>query len=88
MDVAPNHWSLVEKVVPKKMKWVVLQMEITRHIAYRGEGVLMDLAMIEPGFHMTLEELLSVLTMDMIALVRGGNDAKVIQRIISNLQEG
>lgn len=87
VNVSPNHWTLSERVVTKKVKWVVLRMEIARHIVFRGEGFLMDLSLIEPEFHMTLEELISVLTMDFIAQVRSGNDAKVIQRIINNLQD-
>ncbi|MCY9665851.1 hypothetical protein M5X11_12890 [Paenibacillus alginolyticus] len=83
---APNHWTLSEQVVAKKVKWGFLQMEIARHVAFRGEGFLMDLSLIEPGFHMTLEELISILTMDFITQLRAGNDAKVIQRIINNLQ--
>lgn len=87
VNVSPNHWTLSEHVVTKKVKWVVLRMEIARHIAFRGEGFLLDLSLIEPDFHMTLEELISILTMDFISQVRSGNDAKVVQRIIHNLQD-
>lgn len=87
VNVSPNYWTLSESIVTKKVKWVVLRMEVARHIAFRGEGFLLDLSLIEPGFHMTLEELISILTMDFIAQVRSGNDAKVIQRIIDNLQD-
>lgn len=85
VKVAPNHWSLTEQVVKKNIKWVILPIELYRHVAFRGEGFLLDLTTIGPDFQMTLEELISILTIDFIAQVRAGNDAKVITRIINNL---
>jgi len=85
VNLTPNHLRLSEQVVSKKVKWVVLQLEVTRKTALRGEVFLMDLMQLDPKFQMSLEELISVLFIDFVVQLKAGNDGKMIQNIINNL---
>jgi hypothetical protein len=87
IQVTSNHLKFKEVVVPKKIKWVVLKLELTRKAALRGEVFLMDLSQIEPRFQITLEELIPILIMDFVIQLKAGNDGKLIQGIIDNLRD-
>jgi len=87
VNISQNHLHLTEKVIPKKIKWVVMQLEFSRKAALRGEVFLMDLSQLDPKFQLTLEELISILVIDFVTQLKAGNDAKLIQSIIDNLQD-
>jgi hypothetical protein len=87
IQVTPNHLQFKDVVVPKKTKWVVLKLELTRKAALRGEVFLMDLSQIDPRFQLTLEELIPILIMDFVVQLKAGNDGNLIQGIIANLRD-
>lgn len=87
MQVSPNHLQFKDVVVPKKTKWVVLQLQLTRKAALRGEVFLMDLSQIDSRFQLTLEELVPILVVDFVVQLKSGNDENLIQRIMATLRD-
>lgn len=81
-QVNPNHWALVERKIPTKMKTKQITVEFHRKYLERGEIFLYDLIKISPKFAMTLEELISILVIDFVQEVERGNSKKVIDQII------
>ncbi|MET1167575.1 MULTISPECIES: hypothetical protein [Bacillales] len=86
-EVNPNHWALVEKKVPIKMKSKQITVELHRKYIERGEIFLYDLIKISPKFDMTLEELISILVIDFVHEVEKGNSKKVMEQIIKSLEQ-
>lgn len=86
-EINPNHWALVEKKVPSKMKTKQITVEFHRKYLERGEIFLYDLIKISPKFSMTLEELVTILVIDFVQEVEKGNSKKVMDQIIKAFEQ-
>ncbi|GGG18655.1 hypothetical protein [Paenibacillus abyssi] len=84
----PNHLHRTEKNVPRKVKYLMMEMQILRKAALRGEVFLMDLSQLDPEFTLTLDQLISILFIDFVSELKSGNDADLVQNIIAHLRDG
>ncbi|KGP78302.1 MULTISPECIES: hypothetical protein [Paenibacillus] len=83
-QINPNHWALVEKKVPAKVKTKIIRIEMHRKYVERGEIFLYDMSKIIPEFQLTLEELITILLLDFVHEVEKGNSKKIMDQIIKS----
>ncbi|TVY07308.1 hypothetical protein FPZ49_24505 [Paenibacillus cremeus] len=83
-----NHWSLQERTqkAAARPKYYEMQITLNRRDAFRGEVALEDMQHIDPSFHMTLEQLLSLLFAQFMGMVRT-NQKVVLDELIASLSE-
>ncbi|MGU3473098.1 hypothetical protein ACLBWT_18370 [Paenibacillus sp. D51F] len=71
-----GHHSVVRK------RWAILEVQLLRENAQRGEVFLYDASTIYSDFEMTLEELMSILFVDFIAQLRRGNQQILVNTLL------
>ncbi len=55
-----------------------------RRSALRGEVFLMDIGQFDPSLNMKLEELVSLLFLNMVERIRTGDQAKMVREILQH----
>jgi hypothetical protein len=73
-----GNYSVVRK------RWVLLEIQLRRETAQRGEVFLYDAGTVFPEFEMSLEELLSILFVDFISQLRRGNQQILINALLDS----
>lgn len=63
-------------------RWALLDIDLRRESAQRGEVFLYDAGTVFPGFEMSLEELISILFVDFISQLRRGNQQVLINALL------
>ncbi|RUS44995.1 hypothetical protein [Cohnella sp. AR92] len=71
----------------RRLRWMVLSLQMKRELALRGEIFLHDVSVASPGFAMSLDELLSILFMDFIVEIQKGKQRELIRMIIDRLDQ-
>jgi hypothetical protein len=82
-----NRLILRNKFTLEKARLLKLQVRIRRKSALRGEVFLMDIRQFDSFFHMTLEELMSLLLINMVDHVRKGEQSVIVRDILQHFSE-
>jgi len=85
--IAPNQQRRFEYEVRRKQAMMKISMQITRKAGLRGEVLLMKMAQTNSEFHLTLEELLSILVKDFLENIHKGSKSAIMESILDRITE-
>ncbi len=85
-NITPNHGKRMEIEVRRRSpSKVTVTIEIQRKAGLRGEVLLMRMSEMNPGFFITLEELISILVNDFLEGIQKGQKSAIMESIIERI---
>lgn len=84
--VALNHWQVQEETVQRRIRCVTLTIKAPTKTIRRAETLLYDLEEIDPSFKMTVEDMVTILILDLVNEVKRGNGNRYVQGIIERME--
>ncbi|CAN7762889.1 hypothetical protein LJR153_007135 [Paenibacillus sp. LjRoot153] len=84
VDVSDDHLVLHKRNTFNQPKLYMLEVRMHRRSALRGEVFLMDIRQFDPSLHLKLEELVSLLFLNMVERIRTGDQTKLVREILQH----